>query len=49
VQTFQPNFWLFLLFAIALVEGQTIITAWESPYEKPGTEPVAMLKDTHYP
>mmetsp|Transcript_403 Transcript_403/g.346 ORF Transcript_403/g.346 Transcript_403/m.346 type:complete len:260 (-) Transcript_403:42-821(-) len=45
-----PNFWLLVTWAIAMIEGQTIITAWQ-PLEETLKEPlgVAKLSKTHIP
>ena len=43
-----PYFWVIVMFGIALVEGQTILTAWESPdVTKARGDTVANLKDTY--
>jgi hypothetical protein len=43
-----PYFWVLVMFGVALVEGQTILTAWESPdVTKARGDTVANLKDTY--
>jgi len=45
IQTFYPNFWLGLLFAIALVEGVSISKGWDAR-DKDG---ISYLKDDYIP
>ena len=42
-------FWVIILFGIALIEGQNILTGWESPTETKGRKPqgIAQLKDNY--
>jgi hypothetical protein len=43
-----PYFWVIVMFGIALVEGQTILTAWEAPEDtKARGATVANLKDSY--
>ena len=42
-----PNFWLLVLFAVALIEGQIILTGWEKPGESKGI--VAELREDYTP
>ena len=45
-----PFFWVGVLFLIGLIEGQTILTGWESPQESSARKGgVAELKDSYTP
>lgn len=43
-----PYFWVIVLFAIALIEGQTILTAWDS-VEDSQNKPIADLRADYEP